>query len=411
MKSAMALFLLSLAVAGCRSPGSDVIPTTDWTPLATATSPCGRYTLRLEHSEWRTDPGEGTRLSLQMAMRTGEPDVFPCGVARVTDLVSADGVEFREAGLGGYSSVDGRSGTVSFVSLKVYEPGDSLRRLRVECPVMRVLSWRTYDLSCAGVGDSTEFLCPPFHVGLSGEETMCHVVAWSGEDGREAPPAQRDLFGLIGHDQVAEGAELHDATGMRMDPWGASGSGGHTVAHYGPPMSLEAGAEAPRPITYPVTGTLRLPHRYVVERVAFEFIDCPLSATPAAGAEPANGDGALEARLFPLSDEELFALGITSVTQAGETIWSIAWTEDRGPRFEAVDRVLRAHGIDGGAVCNLGHAGFYVPRAQFFRARRALLADGEVVRLGVHVVTPGVAPFVEESPVGPTPPASPSSGR
>lgn len=111
---------------------------------------------------------------------------------------------------------------------------------------------------------------------------------------------------------------------------------------------------------------------------------------------PAERDSALELVLFPLPDDRLYALGITSVDQSGRKDWAIAWTEDRGPKFEAVDHVLRDGGFVSGAFCDLGFCGWYVPREKFFRARRALLADADVARLQVNVVTPRVAPEQED---------------
>jgi hypothetical protein len=109
-----------------------------------------------------------------------------------------------------------------------------------------------------------------------------------------------------------------------------------------------------------------------------------------ASSNADDRDRALELLLFPYSDERLCALGITSVDQPGRKDWAIAWTEDRGTKFNAVDHALRAAGVPYGAYCDLAVCGWYVPREEFFRARRVLLEDADVVRLGVTVVTPRV---------------------
>jgi hypothetical protein len=391
MRQIPCLLVLGLALAACRSTAPSGAAVSDGEPLASAASSCGRYTLRLERSEWRTEIGQRPKLSMQLAFRTDETDALLCGQARVTDLVPPDGTEFREGDLKGLSHADSGSGTLSVHDVEVYGRTDRLQRLRIECRVMRVLSWRTYRLTCAGPGDEEEFVCPPYRVGVSGENETCHVGASFGEDWRTFPPAQRDLFGLLGHDWVAGSVVLLDASGKRLEGYGASGGGGFTVAHFGSTLVAEPGSSAPRPIAYPVTGTLRLPERYVVEVVPFEFLDFPPTRgmdAPAAATDPTAEDQ--ERLLFALSDEQLFARGITSVDQPGWKAWAVAWTEDRGPKFEAVDRVLREAGCAGLATCDLGMCGWYVKREEFFRARRALVADAEVKRLGVFVVTPRV---------------------
>ena len=208
-----------------------------------------------------------------MTCETGEADAFVCGGARVTDLVSEAGVEWREPGLGGRASVDGRRGGVLVHDLEQYERAGTAQRLRVECHVMRVFEWRTFQLSLPGPGTEAELICPPYHVGIFGEPDTCSVSAYCTDDLRSFPAAQRDLFGLLAHDWVACGAELEGADGRALEIWGASGSGGATVARYGPPMFA---ARGPGQISYPVRGTLRLPERYVVEVVPFEFTDVRL---------------------------------------------------------------------------------------------------------------------------------------
>jgi len=208
-----------------------------------------------------------------MTCDTGEPDAFVCGGARATDLVSEAGVAWREKGLGGHGRADSRWGGVFFHDLEQYERADTVRRLRVECHVMRVFEWRTFEVSCAGPGSEAELICPPFHVGVFGEPDMCKISAYCTDDWKSFPAAERDLFSVLGHDWVAGSVELLDADGRPLQSWGAGGSGGFTTAMYGPPMVI--GAE-PGPIRYPVTGTLRLPGRYVVEVVPFEFTDLPL---------------------------------------------------------------------------------------------------------------------------------------
>jgi hypothetical protein len=121
--------------------------------------------------------------------------------------------------------------------------------------------------------------------------------------------------------------------------------------------------------------------------LALTLTTCGTREAPTVSTS-ASVDRDLEVALFPLSDQALFARGITSVDQPGGKQWAVAWTEDRGAKFDAVDRVLRDSGTLAGGSCGLGRCGWYVNREDFFRARRALLADVDVARLGVQVVTP-----------------------
>jgi len=259
------------AAAGCRSDeqARAIDPAVD--ALGVAISPCGRYRLRLDHAEWKTEPSAGPRLSLQTTCETGEADAFVCGSARVTDFVSEAGVQWRGADLDGRASVDGRSGSVVVRNLKQYERASTARRVRVECHVMRVFEWRTFAINCPSATFEEELVCPPYHVGVFGDADGCRVSAYCTEDLDSFPPAQRDLFGLLGHDWVAYGAELMDADGRPLFLGGAAGTGGATVAMYRFPLPGDS-----KPVRFPLTGTLRLPKRYVVEVVPFEFKDLGL---------------------------------------------------------------------------------------------------------------------------------------
>jgi hypothetical protein len=302
MRHAAIPLVASLAVAACSSSGAADLATepqasaaeaaaiaaagADWEPLAKSTSPCERYTLRLEHAEWREEPGARPKLSLQFQLRTDEKDVLLTG-GRVTDLVSSEGVEFREEGLKGNATARGGYGSLAFHGLEVYHRGDRLRRLRVEARLLRVLSWRTYDVSCSGPADRKEFTCPPYSVTLSGDQTMpwaCRVgVCILADRWREYPAKQRDLVGVLGHDWVAGSATLTDSHGKGLFAQDGGGTGGFTSTTYGPEMLGGAALDSvPPTMAWPVQGAIRLPERYVVEVVPFEFIDCALERRDAA---------------------------------------------------------------------------------------------------------------------------------
>jgi len=110
-----------------------------------------------------------------------------------------------------------------------------------------------------------------------------------------------------------------------------------------------------------------------------------------AARNAASRTRAVEMILFRMSDEELYAIGITQVEQPGRLDWAVAWSTDSAEDLAAVDAALRRADVAGGAVADLGMAGWYVPREQFFRARDALVADDKVRALGIKVVEPRIA--------------------
>jgi hypothetical protein len=96
----------------------------------------------------------------------------------------------------------------------------------------------------------------------------------------------------------------------------------------------------------------------------------------------------LELVLFKLSHTELFQLGVTEVDQPDGPEWSIAWSSDSGEAAHAIYAALETVDVGAGVSCNHGFAGWYVPKKDFFKARKALLARPELETLGVKIVTP-----------------------
>ena len=97
---------------------------------------------------------------------------------------------------------------------------------------------------------------------------------------------------------------------------------------------------------------------------------------------------ALEAVLFKLSEDELFAIGVTSVEQDGRTDWAVAWSSDSDETMRAIEQALDRVGVSGGASCSRRRCGWYVPREEFFAARRALLEIKGIDGLDIQVVEP-----------------------
>jgi hypothetical protein len=120
-------------------------------------------------------------------------------------------------------------------------------------------------------------------------------------------------------------------------------------------------------------------------------------STPAAYAEfekllstaddTAAQTSALQMVLFSLKKDELSKLGINQTEQPDGPEWFIAgWTA--GPASGEVDKVFTAYHITPLNVLDLGMVGSYVPRAQFFQARDALLASPKIASLNIQIATP-----------------------
>ena len=103
---------------------------------------------------------------------------------------------------------------------------------------------------------------------------------------------------------------------------------------------------------------------------------------------PDTSARALQAALFKLTDDELFAIGVTKIHQPGHIDWAVAWSSDSDEVSQAIGRALKRVGVGCFASYGHGRAGWYVEREQFFTARRALLDAPDVQRLGVQVVEP-----------------------
>lgn len=97
---------------------------------------------------------------------------------------------------------------------------------------------------------------------------------------------------------------------------------------------------------------------------------------------------ALEHVLFKLSTEELFAIGVTASEQSGHISWCVAWSRDTNEEAYAIRSALGSVGVGAFGSCRHGHAGWYVPRQQFFSARRALIDSASVRLLDINVVAP-----------------------
>jgi hypothetical protein len=111
-----------------------------------------------------------------------------------------------------------------------------------------------------------------------------------------------------------------------------------------------------------------------------------LLSTPADTTAQTN---ALQLVLFSLNSDELSKLGINQTEQPNGPQWFVAgWTA--GPASGEIDKVFTNYHITPLNVLDLGMVGSYVPRAQFFQARKALLASPKIARLNIQIATPNL---------------------
>ena len=95
----------------------------------------------------------------------------------------------------------------------------------------------------------------------------------------------------------------------------------------------------------------------------------------------------LEARLFQLSDNEMFDIGITAIEG---NYWSVAWSDDSDAHIEAITDALATVGLSAQGSFGLGAGGWYVHRTKFFAATDALKQCGVVGSLEITIVEPAL---------------------
>ncbi len=98
---------------------------------------------------------------------------------------------------------------------------------------------------------------------------------------------------------------------------------------------------------------------------------------------------AAEMVLFKLSAKELGNLGIHQIEQeAGHYEWYLAFSRDTDEEVSSISEVLNTVAPDAWCLTSHHHAGWYVPREQFFQAQEALLKDQRIRMMNVIITTP-----------------------
>ncbi|MDB5386189.1 MAG: hypothetical protein JWM11_1835 [Planctomycetaceae bacterium] len=96
----------------------------------------------------------------------------------------------------------------------------------------------------------------------------------------------------------------------------------------------------------------------------------------------------LEFGLFRLNDKELVRHGITQVLSEEGPDWVVAWSKSTPEDKKAIRDAIEKTNVSCYGSCGHGRAAWYVPREQFFAARKALSESTEVRSLCIRVVTP-----------------------
>jgi hypothetical protein len=97
---------------------------------------------------------------------------------------------------------------------------------------------------------------------------------------------------------------------------------------------------------------------------------------------------AVEMIFFKLTGAELEEVGISQTEQAGEMIWNLAFSGDSAEEKNAIYVSLK--NVAPSLWCGINHhrVAWYVVRAEFFKARQALLDSESVRALTIIIVSP-----------------------
>jgi hypothetical protein len=114
------------------------------------------------------------------------------------------------------------------------------------------------------------------------------------------------------------------------------------------------------------------------------LIGCTHQQRPLAHDQKDSEDAEQLMALSKLSDEERFAIGVTSTDEG----WAVAWSTDSSADADAIQGALRSKGLSALGSCGRGHCGWYVSPDEFFVAQRALLDSRSVRERGIKVVEP-----------------------
>jgi hypothetical protein len=101
--------------------------------------------------------------------------------------------------------------------------------------------------------------------------------------------------------------------------------------------------------------------------------------------EQAQRTSQLQSLLMKMSDDELFAVGITAVHGG---LWSIAWSTDSEEDVIAINNALKKVNLSASGSFNHGRGGWYIEKGDFFVAQAALKQSQNVRRLGIRIVEP-----------------------
>ena len=142
---------------------------------------------------------------------------------------------------------------------------------------------------------------------------------------------------------------------------------------------LLCGCGPPPPVaSFPVTPPKTLPRSEVLEKFRSRVTPAEVQEFErlVAATDSDSETRALQLVLFKLTAEELFDIGITQNGPAEKPVWAVAESRGFSDSGRAFEQALASIGVSPSGTMDLGIVGSYVPREQFFTARRALLSAG-----------------------------------
>lgn len=104
--------------------------------------------------------------------------------------------------------------------------------------------------------------------------------------------------------------------------------------------------------------------------------------------DPSKEARILELLLSKLNERELEGVGITEVGEPGALQWAVAFSDDSTESMKAINAALKPVNVEPYGSFGRGRGGWYVNKADFFKAQVALQASPEVHACGVTIVKP-----------------------
>lgn len=275
-------------------------------PVNVAVSEDRHYCLSLAKTGQGPSPWDTNKASIsasfRLESRADAADDFtqqlPEGVfLENVEVAAAEVLSGKDvAGEKASSWVDSSALTVTLQHFEVGDEQRQLRRLKVAVTLAKVTEWELVEFKGIQKADEKALHCGPFELVICEAQPKYLSVAAAAfsEHAREHEAyRQRMPLQFLTHRYATRELRLTDSAGKRLGvslgTFTGGGSSARYAIHKGMPLTFPAKEQsagegssslfgAAEDIRYPVTAALRLPRKYVSERVLFEFRDVELPA-------------------------------------------------------------------------------------------------------------------------------------